>query len=402
MSPAVVDAVVALAALPVLGCGVYLALLTALSWWRPPVAETSGPETRFELVVPAHDEEAGIGRTVASLGTLDYPRALFQVTVVADNCADQTAKRAGEMGARVLVRDDPERRGKGYALSLAFDRVLAEGFADAVVVIDADAVVSPGLLRAYAARLERGAAAVQGDNAVLNWNDSWRTRLMSIALGAFHRLRSIARERLGLSCGLRGNGMCLSCRVLREVPHQAYSMAEDLEYGLLLAEAGHRVHYAGDGHIYSEMVTREGAARSQRRRWEEGRRQLAWRHAPRLLAGAVARTDRVLLDVALDLLVPPVGNLTAAAIAGLTLAATLSLVWSPMTVSVVLWAATLPCVLAYLLRGWWLSGTGLAGLLDLAVRGPLYVLWKVALRLRPREHAPTSWVRTQRERTRPL
>jgi len=47
---------------------------------------------------------------------------------------------------------------------------------------------------------------------------------MTIALGSFDALRSLA---LGLSCGLRGNGMCFSSSLLEEVPHDAASLVED-------------------------------------------------------------------------------------------------------------------------------------------------------------------------------
>ena len=107
--------------------------------------------------------------------------------VVADNCADETAARAEQAGARVFIRHDEERRGKGYALAHAFEKLHTE--VDAIVVVDADTFVSPNLLRAFAARIELGALAVQADYAVKN-PSSWRTRLMAIAFGAFHVLRS--------------------------------------------------------------------------------------------------------------------------------------------------------------------------------------------------------------------
>lgn len=71
--------------------------------------------------------------------------------------------------------------------------------------------------------LDGGAQAVHADHAVRN-PFSWRTRLMTIALGSFDALRSLA---LGLSCGLRGNGMCFSSSLLEEVPHDAASLVED-------------------------------------------------------------------------------------------------------------------------------------------------------------------------------
>src|SRR5205823_3666605 len=102
------------------------------------------------------------------------------------------------------------RRGKGYALAHAFEHALDDGFADAVAVVDADTSVSPNLLRAFAGRFDRGAVAAQAEYGVSNPEASWRTRLMVIALSLFHTLRSLARERLGVSAGLRGNGMAFS------------------------------------------------------------------------------------------------------------------------------------------------------------------------------------------------
>lgn len=398
MSPAsILDALLGLAALPVLAACLYLGLLTLYSARLAPLWAGAVPVTRFEVLVPAHDEEAGIARTVASVLALDYLRHLVRVTVVADNCTDQTAARAREAGARVLVRTAPDHRGKGRALEFAFDHLLMEGFADAVVVVDADAVVDRDLLRAFARRLVLGAAAVQADNGVLNPDDSWRTRIMAIALGSFHRLRFGARQRLGLSCGLRGNGMCLSRALLLAVPHTAASRAEDLEYGLLVAEAGHRIHYAADAHVMSAMVSTEASARPQRRRWEDGRRELARLHGLRLLGKALVHRDAGLLDVALDLLVPPLATLATVAAAGLVAVGLISAAWQPLPMALLAWGACPLLLAAYVLRGWALSGTGLRGLRDLLLHAPAYAIWKVALRLRPADHRPAEWVRTQRE-----
>ena len=386
------DVLLAVLALPaLLGCG-YLLVLTLLSRRRRAPA-TPPARLRFDLVVPAHDEEAGIAETVASLLAIDHPRPLFRVLVVADNCTDATAARAAAAGAEVLVRNEPELRGKGYALALAFERSLA-GDADAVVVVDADTLVTPNLLSAFAARLELGAQAVQADYAVRNPGASWRTRLMAIAFALFHELRSLARERLSLSCGLRGNGMCFSRAVLREVPHQAFSVVEDVEYGLRLGEAGHRVQYAAEAHVYGQMVATEKASRSQRRRWEGGRLLLARQHAMRLLRGALAKRDPVRLDLALDLLVPPLSLLAVATALGL--GAALAVRGFALALPTILWAACALALAAYVARGWQLSRTGLRGALDL-VAAPVYVIWKLALLATRPARKDAEWVRTTRE-----
>ncbi len=387
----ITDLVLSVLAAPVSVANAYLLSLTLLSWRLPPrLAQKSS--VRFAVVVPAHNEEDGIAATVESLLALDYPGDHFAVIVVADNCSDETAVRAERAGARVLVRHDLERRGKGYALAHAFETVTPE--VDAVVVVDADTLVSPNLLRAFAGRIEAGALAVQADYGVRNPNASWRTRLMAIAFGAFHVLRSLARERLRLSVGLRGNGMCFTTRVLSLVPHDAFSIVEDVEYGLKLGEAGHRVYYAPEAHVYGEMVSSSRASRSQRERWEKGRAALARTRGLPLLPKAVMRRDLVLLDLAIDILVPPLSTLAIWVIAGLFAALTSSY-FLAQAVSFHIWIANLLALLFYVLRGWSLSGTGARGLLELAC-APFYVGWKLWMRLRQSE-TPRDWVRTARE-----
>src|SRR5690606_22233480 len=113
-------------------------------------------QLHFDIVVPAHNEASGIGRTLASLRAIDWPRDRFRILVVADNCTDNTAAIARNAGAHVLERQDEHRRGKGHALAFAFEASRRDALADAVVVVDADTGVSPNLLEAFATRLEQG------------------------------------------------------------------------------------------------------------------------------------------------------------------------------------------------------------------------------------------------------
>jgi cellulose synthase/poly-beta-1,6-N-acetylglucosamine synthase-like glycosyltransferase len=208
-----------------------------------------------------------IERIVASLQLLDWPQDRMRVLVVADNCSDDTADKARRMGALVLERTDAVNRGKGYALKHAFARSAADGLADAVVVVDADSVVSPNLLEAYAARIAQGEQAVQAHYGIQNPMASWRTRLLTIAKGSFHIVRSRARERMRLSCGIRGNGWCVTHALLKAVPYECYSLTEDVQFGGVLGLAGTRVAYADEAHADAEMTTSSQVAGTQRARW---------------------------------------------------------------------------------------------------------------------------------------
>ena len=386
------DLLLPLLGLPALLAAGYLLGATLLSA-RLPRPAPSEATRRFRFVVPAHNESAGIADTVRSLLAVDYPRELFEVVVVADNCSDDTADKARAAGATVIVRNDTEKRGKGYALDHVFSTTPPE--VDAVVVIDADTLISPNLLRAFAARRDRGAEAIQADYAVRNPNAGWRTRLVAIAFGAFHIVRSRARERLGLSCGLRGNGMCFATSLLKAVPHQAYSVVEDVEYGIRIGERGYRVFYTDEAHVYGEMVTTSSAANTQRRRWEEGRKQLVRQNARRLLGAGLASKNRVLIDLALDLLIPPLSTIAVGLLVFEVVGVGLVVLGAP-GVSAACFGLGLGSVALYVGRGWMLSGTGARGLLDLGL-APFYVAWKLGLRLRKPPRATAEWVRTERE-----
>ncbi|MFO0756278.1 MAG: glycosyltransferase family 2 protein [Byssovorax sp.] len=373
-----------------------LSILGSLSARRLPPSIEAEPRLRFTVVVPAHDEEQGIATTVESLRAIDYPPSLFQILVVADNCTDRTAERAEQAGARVLVRDEPERRGKGYALALAFAAIDGEGWADAVTVIDADTTVSPNLLRAFALRFEGGALAAQASYGVQNPQSSWRTRLMVIALSLFHRLRSLGRERLGLSAGLRGNGMGLTREALRRVPYRAYSLTEDVEHGISLGEEGIRVAFVPEAEVWGEMVSGARGSRSQRLRWEEGRASLARSRGPRLVLEGLRRRDAMLLDLGLDLIVPPLTSLALASLLGAAAALGLAGLGGPLFPAIPWLTAALMLAL-YVLAGWRGSGVGLRGLVDLAVYAPVYMAWKIVLALRQERRPAGEWVRTTRE-----
>jgi cellulose synthase/poly-beta-1,6-N-acetylglucosamine synthase-like glycosyltransferase len=223
---------------------------------------------------------------------------------------------------------------------------------------------------------------------------SWRTRLITIAKGSFHIVRSRARERLGLSCGLRGNGWCVTHRLLGEVPYEAFSLTEDIEYGIAIGLAGHRVAYTDEAHADADMVSSGDVARQQRQRWEDGRFQLIRSKTLPLLSAGVRKRSGLCLDLAMDLLVLPLSYVVMNVLA-LSLAA-IAAYSLGLTSSAALWVAAGCCISLglYVARGWQLSGVGPRGVWDLA-RVPWFLVWKVWLALTRRD--AKGWVRTGRE-----
>ena len=382
------------AATPALAAALYLGGLGLLAR-RTPSRPTRVPRTRFDVLVPAHDEAEGIAATLTSLRTVDYPRALYRVIVVADNCRDATSARARCAGAVVVVREDEDHQGKGYALACGYEASLADGFADAVVVVDADSVVSPNLLRVFDAALGAGHEVLQADYGVRNPGASRSTRLVTLGFALFHGVRSTARERLGLSCGLRGNGMCFTADVLRRIPHRSFSLAEDVEYGLELGLAGVRVAYVAEARVLGDMPTGRQARRSQRERWEGGRQALVRRYAGSLLRAAAAKRDPIALDLALDLLVPPLSRLATVVLGGWLLAMLATVNGVPAEAAVAFWSLAAVGLGTYLVRGCAATGDGWGAVATLA-SAPVYMVWRLTLRTSRSYTQQLPWVRTSR------
>src|ERR1700731_271602 len=87
---------------------------TALSRWRRPMGPDSGVRLPVAVLVPAHNESSGLLPTLTNIQSQLLPGD--RLLVVADNCSDDTAAAARAGGAEVVERNDPTKRGKGYAL----------------------------------------------------------------------------------------------------------------------------------------------------------------------------------------------------------------------------------------------------------------------------------------------
>jgi cellulose synthase/poly-beta-1,6-N-acetylglucosamine synthase-like glycosyltransferase len=343
---------------------------------------------KLAIAIPAHNEAAVISQCVRSLAGCASPsNAETSIVVIADNCTDATADIARAVGARVLVRSDTERRGKGYALNFAFEILLAEQF-DAVIVVDADTVADSNLLTETVRLFRAGADGVQARYAVLNPEASIRTRLMNVAFMAFNVLRPRARERMGLSAGILGNGFGLTRSTLEAVPYNAHSIVEDLEYHLHVVQAGKRIAFADRTCVRGEIPAGGLGASTQRARWEGGRLRVAIEQVPGLIRGILAGR-LALLEPLLDLLLLPL------AFHATLLIVTALLPFGPTR----MYAIAALALLAFHVLAAIAVGGGTSKDLAALLGAPAYVAWKLAASPKTLKSAQalSPWVRTNRE-----
>jgi len=114
-----------------------------------PLRSPTGRPVRITVLIPAHDEEARLATTLATLR--EQHRLPDRIVVVADNCTDATVPIAREFGVEVFETLGNTHR-KGGALNQALAWLLPTlGADDAVMVMDADTTLGPDYL-ATAAR----------------------------------------------------------------------------------------------------------------------------------------------------------------------------------------------------------------------------------------------------------
>ena len=342
---------------------------------------------RLAVVIPAHNEANGIAACITNLQTSLNQTTNCDLIVIADNCQDTTADCAKRAGARVLIRHDDVDRGKGYALDYAFNILLAESY-DGFLVIDADSRVEEQLIGDFQIAFAQGLDAVQCRYRISNPDDSLKTRLQYIAWLAFNELRLLGREKLNVSVGILGNGFALSRKVLEDVPYEAGSIAEDMEYHLRLVGAGYQVHFLDTVTVYADTPNQDANAAVQRTRWEGGRFRLIFDHVPALFKG-VLRGKMNLIEPLAELLLLP-----------LAFHVLLLLVTLLVPVKLLQYYAFVGLLLVclHVLIAIYLGGGGFKDIRTL-LTVPFYILWKLTLltKLWRNTRANAQWQRTHRE-----
>lgn len=259
------------------------------------------------VIIPAHNESSGVVPTIEDirpqLGHRD------RLIVVADNCTDDTAAIARRVGAEVLVRNNLQQTGKGYALGWAIDH-LKDDPPDFVFFVDADCRVQSDAI----ARLSEVCNSLQRPVQASNLMHSAANSPINHSLAEFafllrNRVRPLGLKNLNLPVQLMGTGMIFPWDLIRSAPLASGHLVEDLKLGLELAEQSKAPYFYPAVGVTSEFPVTAKGTDNQRQRWVQGHIGMILNNVPRLLFQSVARRDLGLLALTLDLLIPPLSLL---------------------------------------------------------------------------------------------
>lgn len=238
----------------------FFQIVMILFFWLPekhfPVSEK---KAKIAVMFMAKDEEEVIGKTIASfLEGQDYPKELYDLYVVADNCSDHTADIAKQAGAEVLVHtdDDPKHARKAYGIQFGLETIRNTGKGyDFFLLFDADNQAKNDYLSRMNDAFQSGVEIARPFEASSNaGKNAWA----SVSAGYYLRDSFIAsnfRERLHLDSMLTGAGMMVAEKILAEIPgsFDAFTMAEDAEFTVRRLLKKKHVHYVADAVVYEDQ-----------------------------------------------------------------------------------------------------------------------------------------------------
>ena len=378
---------------PLLLINLFFAVELASGLPRPRRRQWREPAGRTAIILPAHNEEQVIDRTLTNLVAATGRN--FDVLVVADNCSDRTAAIAMGHPVTVVERHDAERRGKGFALAFARDALRANAPAS-VIVLDSDCRTDRESLTALAGACQQRASPVQAINLLEPAPSAGPlVQVSSFAFLIKNLVRQRGLQRLVGSVHLTGTGMCLPWAQFERADLATASIVEDVRLGIELAREGKHPLLVEEATVWSPHAD-QSQTLGQRSRWEGGFLALARATAPGLVGRGLATLSPRTVFAGLDLLIPPLALLAminmAALLAAVFLAAVGAIAWLPAQslLGVGLVAASI------LLVAWWREGRAFLSPAAL-VRLPLYPLWKLPMYLKlARSGAPQQWQRTKR------
>eukprot|EP01122_Echinamoeba_exundans_P003091 TRINITY_DN13247_c0_g1_i1.p1 TRINITY_DN13247_c0_g1~~TRINITY_DN13247_c0_g1_i1.p1 ORF type:complete len:414 (+),score=51.82 TRINITY_DN13247_c0_g1_i1:386-1627(+) len=258
------------------------------------------PNKSFAVLVAAHNEEQVVGALMENLKQLNYPKDLYDVFVICDNCTDRTAEIVRAHGMNACVRTNQNLRGKGYAIEWMLKELWAMPRQyDAVVMFDADNLADPNFLIEMNNDLSSGARVIQGYIDTKNPEDSWITASYGVSYWYINRLWQLSRSNLNMANFLGGTGMCFETNLLKEMGWGATSLVEDLEFTMRSVMRGVYPKFNYDAKVFDEKPLTFKASARQRLRWMQGHFTVARRYFFPLLWRAIKERSLVKLDLAL-------------------------------------------------------------------------------------------------------
>lgn len=259
-------------------------VILSISYFRRRETTTARPDHRpfvndytpfISVVIPSFAEMATIGRTIEALLAVDYPD--YEVIVVTDGSPDTTPEivKSYFHHSRVRLLEKQVNEGKAMALNDALPMCRGE----IIVIVDADIVATPSLLRDLVKHFVfPRVGAVTGNPRVEN-RSTLLGQLQAIEFSSIVSVQRRAQRVWGRVLTVSGAVVALRRTAIIDVGLFAPDMAtEDIEITWRLQRRFWDVRYEPSAVVWMQVPPTLAQLWKQRRRWARGLAQVLRKH----------------------------------------------------------------------------------------------------------------------------
>jgi cellulose synthase/poly-beta-1,6-N-acetylglucosamine synthase-like glycosyltransferase len=267
----------------VLVVGCYQFFLAGLHIWRRPYIRVSELYPRVAVIIPAWNEGAVIGRTIEYVMKMHYPADQVRVYVVDDGSTDQTgevmAESIGRHGDRVIhLRREQGGGGKADAINYGLDVIREDDWYEAILIIDADVLMTPTALRRMSRHL--GDLQIGGVTAYIKEGTAepnYMNRFVAFEYITAQAASRRAQNMLAAQACLAGGAQLIRRDALEKIGGQIQTgtLAEDTVTTFRIQLAGFDVRFEGNSIVLAEEPNSIAALWKQRVRWARGNVQVS-------------------------------------------------------------------------------------------------------------------------------
>jgi len=274
----------------VIGVPFFLQMIFMLLFWIPKKKfKKTEKINKIAVIIPAHNEEDVIYDTIRSLiEKQKYPRDMYDIYVIADNCTDKTIELAKKAGAIVIehIDNDPKHHMVGYALSYGLKELLRYDESkhyDYMIRLDADNHVNDEFFLLMNDAFNNGAKIARPYESALNMTQSSYTKACGLYYIFDSRVSSRVRERLHLDAHVNGPGSLTDMEIIRRIGgYDTVTMCEDTEFNFKRMYEKIHPHFVEDAIVYEDLPSTLKDTLARNKRLGHGNTSLLLRHTHRL------------------------------------------------------------------------------------------------------------------------
>lgn len=273
------------------------------------------PTKKLAILIAARNEADVIGNLIGSLKKQNYPKELYDIFVIPNNCTDNTKEVAIENGANIIECTVPVKS-KGDVLKFTF-KYMQNNYPEfeAYCIFDADNIVHPNFLQRMNDALCAGFRVAQGNRESKNPEDTWISSCYSLYYLVQNFFFNEARMKMGWSSSINGTGFMISKESIEEHGFNTVTMTEDIEFAALCSLNEERIAYVKDALTYDEQPLSFKESWKQRKRWSVGTMQCMSNYSYKLIKKGIKDRRLQCFDMGLFFLAPIIQIVTFVTIA---------------------------------------------------------------------------------------